>query len=255
MPHSMRLSLALAALCGLTLVACSDDPASPTQPTTRIVNGTPVNVGGGTATPYVTVDASNQPVAYGVRLTEGALSNLPDDAPATEYLLPMPTAGAATGIDHISLDYNPHGHDPEGIYTHEHFDIHFYYVSNAQRDSIPMGPDMTPIDPRYIPTDYVTFDHFSVPRMGVHYIDTTAAELHGHHFDKTFIYGFAGGRLTFLEPMITLDYLESKPNVTVPVKQPAAWQRTGISYPTKYSVRYDPATKQTVIEMLGLVRR
>lgn len=253
--RSLFTPAVLALSIGLLTTACENDPASPATPSGKVVNGAAVTVGGGTATPYVQLDAAGKPTAYGVRLTDGALSNLPQDAPGYEYTLPMPAEAAATGIDHVSLDYNPDGHEPEGIYDHEHYDVHFYYVRPAQRDSILLGPDMVPVDAKYIPKDYKTFDNFSIPRMGVHYIDTTANELHGHHFDKTFIYGFTKGTLAFLEPMITLEFLKTKPNFTASVKQPQQWQRTGISYPGKYSVRYDAVTKSTVIEMHDLVKK
>ncbi len=236
------------------VASCDDKTTGPITPNVSTVNGAPVSVGNGTATPYVSVDASGKPLSHGIALTDGALTGLPQEGHGWEYTLPMPQAGSGTGVDHISLEYNPKGHEPDGLYTIEHFDFHFYQLTGLQRDSIPAGPDITPVDPKYIPKDHKTFDNFSIPRMGVHYIDTTSGELHGHVFDKTFIFGFTRGNLAFLEPMITVDYLKKKQTFTAVVKQPQSWKRTGISYPTKYSIRYEAASKTTFIELHNLVK-
>ena len=31
----------------------------------------------------------------------------------------------------VQFDWNPKGHEPEGVYTLPHFDFHFYTVSDA----------------------------------------------------------------------------------------------------------------------------
>jgi len=105
-----------------------------------------------------------------------------------------------------------------------------------------------------MPQDYMsTVD--AVPNMGTHYIDSTAAELHGAAFDKTFIYGFYQGDLYFFEPMITKAFFETKPNVTVDIKQPAAFKVTGKAYPKKYTVSYDSARKEYSVELTDMQLR
>ncbi|RYD93814.1 MAG: hypothetical protein EOP50_10530, partial [Sphingobacteriales bacterium] len=64
--------------------------------------------------------------------------------------------------------------------------------------------------------------------MGKHWADTTAVEFHGKKFEKTFIYGSYNGKFIFLEPMIALDYLKTKPNITLPISQAAKAQQTAM---------------------------
>ena len=42
--------------------------------------------------------------------------------------------------------------------------------------------------------------------MGWHWIDPLSPEFTGQPFSKTYIYGYYGGELSFVEPMITLAY-------------------------------------------------
>ena len=90
--------------------------------------------------------------------------------------------------------------------------------------------------------------------MGVHWIDTTSAELHGHPFDETFVYGFSRGSLVFVEPMITRAFLTGQPNVSAAVKQPQSFAKAG-SYPARYSVHADAATNTIRVSLDSLVAR
>ena len=56
---------------------------------------------------------------------------------------------SATGIDNISIDWNPCGHPPADIYTAPHYDVHFYKVSPEYRRCMtcakgPRGPSCDP---------------------------------------------------------------------------------------------------------------
>ena len=55
----------------------------------------------------------------------------------------------ATGIDHISIDFNPCGHPPVGVFTVPHYDIHIYLVDSPYRscmtcDTVPGAPVCDP---------------------------------------------------------------------------------------------------------------
>ncbi|UYG08331.1 hypothetical protein [Halomonas sp. M4R1S46] len=91
----------------------------------------------------------------------------------------------------------------------------------------------------------------AVERMGVHGIDADSEEFHGQPFTRTFVYGYDAGRLIFLEPMIALDYLRSRPDATLPVKTPAAYTNPGY-YLGHYRVAYAPATDEYRVELLDL---
>jgi hypothetical protein len=251
-PRLLALTGALT-LMALTLTRCSDSTADDT----RLLVGTKVTVGQGSARVEISVNGSGQPSNLAVVLDELAMSGLP--VAMTEFILPMPTGATGLPFDHITLGWAPTGHPPAGIYDVPHFDIHYYLISMQQRDSI------TPASSQFaartakqpaassIPLNYLG-DPNAVPRMGVHWTDKTSPERNGQPFTKTFIYGFYDGAMVFLEPMIAKSFLESRQTVTADVASPAAFSRAG-AYPTSYSVRYDAARKEYRVEVLGFVTR
>ena len=54
--------------------------------------------------------------------------------------------------------------------------------------------------------------------------------------------------------MITMAFLAGKPDLCAPIRQPAAWRRSGF-YPTEYCMRYEAAGKVTRVSLEGLVHR
>jgi len=54
--------------------------------------------------------------------------------------------------------------------------------------------------------------------------------------------------MTFMEPMITKDYLLQKSNVTLPIKQPQAFQRHGY-YPKQVHLYFDNSSQQYVVAL------
>ncbi len=114
-------------------------------------------------------------------------------------------------------------------------------------------------DPRYVPVDYVlppgpAIDN-AVPAMGLHWTDKAENMVPGQYdFQQIFINGTWDGEYTFMEPMMTREWMLTRATVDQPVKQPAAYQRTSY-YPTTYSVRYDDTAKEYVIFLGGLTMR
>jgi len=233
-------ALALAAAGAATACGNSDSDTGPTTP--KEVDGPTVVVGNGTAR-AVALEQGTTVTAIGIQLTDGALTGLPAALPATEWQLNLPAGITASQWDHMALDWNPQGHPPPMVYTVPHFDFHFYMITPAEQMAIGGGPDTTTVPSQYVPRDYASQVE-SVPMMGVHWADTLAAEYHGQPFDHTFIYGFHQGQMIFLEPMVTQAFLQSGSDFTGAVKQPAAFQRSGL-YPASYSVQHD-ATAHTV---------
>ncbi len=216
-------------------------------------------LGNGTARSFVTLDASGNPTIVGIKLSAAALQGLPAPSdPPVEYPalpLPLPAQGAKTIFDHFSLDFEPSGHPPAGIYTIPHFDTHFYLLTSAEQAQITPGSDSSVPAP---PAGVVPAPYFSpgdtVPYMGVHWIDPTSPELNPPKpFSYTFIYGVNKGNLAFLEPMIAKSFLDSKTSVTTPIKQPTVFQKSGY-YPTQYSIRYDDAAKEYTIALENMVK-
>jgi hypothetical protein len=162
---------------------------------------------------------------------------------SNNLVLPLhPKAIGATPFNHAGLDWNPSGHEPDQIYTLPHFDFHFYMVTEAERQAM---TDMAKLntDPAagYLPANHI--GGAPVPQMGKHWIDVTSPELSGATFTQTFIYGSYDSKVTFFEPMITLDFLKQTQNFERPLPRPARFQKSGY-YPTKLRVvKHDGLTE------------
>ncbi|MFD2515931.1 DUF5602 domain-containing protein [Pontibacter locisalis] len=194
---------------------------------------------GGTARTWVEM-VGGKPSAIGVDLSREALQNLPHMMQG--YVLEMPGQARATGIKTIAFDWNPMGHEPEGVYSRPHFDFHFYMMTEGQLKRIEGGIDegaYTLIEKGVLPSVY-TFGPvpFAVPQMGVHWSDIRSPEFSPAGFSRTFIYGSSKDKITFLEPMITLEYLMSLKtgeSVKLPVPSLLIHETPGY-YPASYTV-------------------
>lgn len=245
-----RYGVMLVMLCASAVVIaeCSKESTAPDR--NRDVLGPVTNVGNGTARTFVILQ-DDKPVSLGIELSDGALQNLP--ATPTEWQLSLPQGVQLDPYDHATLNWNPQGHPPPGIYMVPHFDFHFYMITPAEQAAVQGGPDNAQIASQYVPPGYVP-DPVAVPGMGVHWTDSQAAEFHGQPFTSTFIYGSHNGQFTFIEPMVTQAYLQSHANVEFAVKQPQAVQKGGL-YPTHYSVRYDAADSMLRVALDSLATR
>jgi hypothetical protein len=242
------------------------DPIRNGQHGTRTALGPAQALGAGTAHAFVTT-TDGVPVALGVRVTETALATLPAHGNAHgshDTVLLFPAGVASAPFDHISFDWQPQGHVPDGVYTIPHFDVHFYMMSAAERDAI------TPTSPTFATEAAVTPDASVVPagyvptpdileRMGIHWVDPSSPEFTPAGFSRTFIYGYWNGRMNFLEPMLTKDFIESVKampgqSVSFPIPQPAVYEKAG-HYPTVYGVRYDADAQAYDIVLEGLMLR
>lgn len=223
--------------------------------------GKPVAIGKGTGRTLVRTDASGKPASVSVMLSAGAMDGLPNPPPDkageahAEYSLPMPAKAPSVGFTHVVVDWNPQGHPPPHIYTVPHFDFHFYMISAADVDKIaftgPKDPAAVVSDQGLVPIGYKVIPDTVVPKMGVHAMDPSGPEFHGKPFTATFIYGYYKGRMVFVEPMVTRAFLQSKPDITVPVKTPDHYSSSGY-YPSRYRVYYDGGRKAYLVELAGL---
>jgi hypothetical protein len=212
-------------------------------------------VGNGVARAYVKENYDGKPVAVGISLSEKALTNLP--AEPAEYVLILPKNKGENFYILVGLDWNPQGHEPVIYYGKPHFDFHFYIITDEERMAIPfLAPpqmDIAP-DPKYVPAGYIQTPGL-VPEMGAHWVDVTSSEFQpGGTFTKTFIWGSYNGEFIFWEPMITLNYLLTKPNDLVTLRQPSAYQQDGY-YATQYKVAYSDSPGMYTVELQNLVFR
>ncbi|MBD8506923.1 DUF5602 domain-containing protein [Hoyosella sp. G463] len=237
-------------------------------PGAAVDRGPVVAVGEGEASTFVTVDAEDNPREVGIRLTEGALEGLPDepDAPPTVWLLELPESAGSTMFNHVSLDWASSGHEPPGLFDKPHFDMHFYMVDETDvADIVPTDPEFgakaanLPDEP-YMPEGYMVppeppVEMQGVPNMGVHWLDSADELVPGEYvFESTLVMGSWDGEFTFVEPMITREWLLGKPSLEQDIPQPEAFTRDGY-FPTTYSVDFDEDTSEYVITLGGLEER
>jgi hypothetical protein len=256
--NNNSLKLFIAAMVMTFILGCS--ASGNIGPREMTYNGPSRQLGEGRAYAFTTLDTDGKPIAIGLRMSETALTGLPAEAPhdgtGWEYVLPLPKEAAFLGYDHVGVDWNPHGHIPEGVYNKPHFDFHFYMISPAEKEKITAtGEDLARAHkapaPEFMPEGYILPEGTEVPRMGAHAIDPSSPEFNKMPFTKTFIYGFYDGQMVFVEPMITKAFIETKPNTTDRIKLPGAYAKHGY-YPTMYSVKYNAAQQEYEIALEGL---
>jgi hypothetical protein len=251
--HSHRLlqTLALASVfllsgCEKTqdvepTVSLGNDQKKAKTTETKIYYGDAVAIGDGTAWVWVEV-MQGKPIAMGIEFTEGVLDGISEEE-MYEFVLPLPGQAHSTGYKTVTIGWNPMGHEPTGVYTLPHFDFHFYMQTEGQIMQIAGGPDegAWSLVGTVFP-EYYTFgpEPMAVPHMGVHWSDVRSPEFSPAGFSRTFIYGSDDDRVTFLEPMITLEYLESLAagdSETLPVPSLLSYVDPGY-YPQSYTVTH-----------------
>lgn len=222
-------------------------------------------LGNGSVHSWVRIDHSRHPSAVGVTFTETALEGLPQEVPVGtgmpgyEYRLALPADPRVQGIDNIGVDWNPKGHEPAGIYDVPHFDFHFYTIPVAERDRITLkGADLKrcgkPVPAQFVPAGYILAPKTETPKMGAHWASLASPEFKGNAFTHTWIWGSYDGKQAFLEPMVALDFLKSRPDVSAPIPQPKAVEKHGW-YPTTYRIVYNPDRREYNISLENLTYR
>jgi len=256
-------------MVGLTMAAgvLPAGTATASQSAGQASSGRPVTVGDGTVTAY-TEYGDRGLSAIGLRFDAGALDGLPSES--TEYAVELPD-GDTRPFDFVGLDYNPHGHEPAGLYGFPHFDFHFYMIDQATVEQIPGGTPTYDIPGESMPTDtYTTADlpqdptpRMVVPAMGEHLISVPQSLPIDPGSDgwSVFIWGAYDpngdgvGELTFMEPMITTSFLRDLVRsgtadivATTPLPMPSRFATAG-SYPTTYVVRYHRADETFTVSL------
>jgi hypothetical protein len=215
--------------------------------------GPAVKIGHGTAHTVVRDDTAGKVMSIGVIFTPGMLEGLPTPAkgadPDFPYVLSMPTKGPKTLIDHVVINWESAGHQPSHVYDVPHFDFHFYLISLDQQKAIVFSSDKQSGEPaqqppaELVPAGYIVPPGTAVSSMGVHAVNPTAAEFKGKPFTATFIYGYYNKRQTFIEPMVSLAFLKSKPTFSADIVRPRSYSAPGV-YPSAYRVQYDAGQKR-----------
>lgn len=280
----------VALLATVAATRLGSGPNAAGVPTT--LEGPEVPVGAGSAHTYIEVGSGGEPVALGIALTADALTGLTSHMNTTsrcwdkngdgamshgeclgdeQSTLAMPEGAAELGLPvrWATVNWNAEGHIPPAppVWSAAHFDFHFFIESREVIEGIRPGPCGEFIDcehferaQRPLPTGHTPEGYIdvgaAVPAMGNHLIDSQDPELADPNlgFSSTFIYGAYDGKLIFLEPMISHDFLSTRPDRCMPLRTPEAYGVAGY-YPTEYCVRWDEGTSTYRISLEGLVHR
>lgn len=227
---------------------------------TNTYYGPNVKLGSGKVRSWIRINSENVPEEIGVEITSSALVSLPNIGQS--FILPLHNkAQEVTPFDHIYASWNPSGHPPQGIFSFPHFDIHFEMITVSEREMIPAWSPgaVDALFNNYPPDGFIPFDYFTPPgpataeiAMGKHW---TPANLGAFlPFTKIMIYGSYDGEVVFVEPMITLAYLQSQETFNLPYSQPEYFELTSY-YPTEYNSYFNPQNGNRIISLGGFVFR
>lgn len=209
----------------------------------RVFWGKKVSVGKGYARTFVGETKKGRILEVGIALSHMALKGLSHDMKV--YQLPLSDKVKVPPFKYITMDWNPHGHDPDEVYGAPHFDFHFYFVSKKYVSGIMCDQHdkkcLKEVPKKFRVPDYVPTPG-GVPKMGWHWIDSLAPEFNGGKFSRTYIYGYYDAKPIFLEPMVTLKYLQSKSSGATKVRLPVEFYFPGL-YPSSYDISYDKSHK------------
>ncbi|MCO6480878.1 MAG: DUF5602 domain-containing protein [Phaeodactylibacter sp.] len=254
-PFFSRLLLGMAAL-SVSFVSCSkdDEQPSPIPEQEGFFYGEKAALGQSEARSYIRLGDDGAPVEVGIIVPEEAMATLGMHETMLSLGLPA-KARTLTAYQHMMFDWMPHGHEPAGVFDKPHFDLHFYYTSEAERMAIQATDTvqfMKPVEGGYIPQPYINIG--GVPQMGAHWIDPTGSPFNGEPFTSVLIYGSYDGEVTFVEPMIAKAFIEEEKTFQLPILQPDQFPEGGKYYPTIYGVEHDEARKQYRLYVGGFLK-
>tara|TARA_R110002051_G_scaffold30519_2_gene70656 strand:- start:1894 stop:2718 length:825 start_codon:yes stop_codon:yes gene_type:complete len=225
---------------------------------TNTFYGPQVKLGQGHVRSWIRIAHSGIPEEIGIEMSKNLLNQLPGGDDPVQLVLPIHIkAKEVTPFDHVFFDWNPQGHEPDGVFTVPHFDVHFYMTSVAEREAIPIYQEAMDQFDNYPPTGYLPNDYITppdggtaVPMMGTHWIPVGFAP----PFSNILLYGSYDGKVTFIEPMNTVEYLESGIPFSEAFSQPSKFAKTTY-YPTVYNVYKNSKDQKQIISLSDFVHR
>jgi hypothetical protein len=188
-------------------------------------------------------------VAFGASVPLSSVENADLEAefifpPAFVARLPMPDAvRSQTGIDHLGVNWESHGHPPGPFFT-PHFDFHFYTASTDEVDAI----DCTDVSkPESLPEGYILPDAelpglgvlvgLCVPQMGMHGLSAAEAEA-TELFGASMVVGYYSKKPIFIEPMVARDLMLKRENFSLDIPATSA-PAVSAAWPATFEGIYD----------------
>ncbi|WP_336364704.1 hypothetical protein [Halalkalicoccus salilacus] len=188
--------------------------AKPTNTTTLIGEGTNI-VGGSDDDVWtaVTMNKAGKPTKLSIWMTKDAFEYLTNRSEGEHFHLDFPEA---PGLNYTfaGIDWNPEGHPPVGIWSVPHFDLHYFFVDEADVDAITapgplplVGVATYDIPEEQFPRHYVYEEpRFIVKNMGEHIYNENTPEFRpGGEFTHTYIYGVYDPSIDLDDPDGTVD--------------------------------------------------
>jgi len=237
-----------------TFLSCEDDD----QPVAGNFKGEEATFQHGKAWTFTELDNAGKPVKLGVTINAAAMQSLDTSHPgggghshANSLSLDFASKSADIPFIHALVDWNPHGHEPAGLYDKPHFDFHFYLTNETERLAIPTyDVDSTKFlnvpGAEYMPAMYINIPG-GVPQMGKHWIDVTSGEFGPQGFTQTFIYGTYNGKVNFYEPMITKQFIDANPTFQRSIPAPVKYHKSGY-YPTVMKIKTEGGSVTVTLE-------
>jgi hypothetical protein len=241
----VEIKATAAVLTAVVLAGCA--AAKGQEPRTE--QGECVDVFGASVCSWAVFDGTGGVVEFGATVPLAAIERAPHDMemtwpPVANATVQMPAElTTATGVDHLTIYWEPHGHPP-GAYLTPHFDFHFYNISNGSRGAIDCADETKPAA---LPADYGMVDiaipdlgmlvGLCVPEMGMHALLTS--ELQSDEiFNGTMVIGYYHGAPIFFEPMIARDMLMRRRSFQLPMPAVSGLPG-GVRYPQSFRAEYD----------------
>ena len=223
----------------------------------NIFKGPQVQYGSGKARSWISIDSDGKPAEIALVFTKEVFDNL-EVLPAETVLTLHQKAKEVTPFEHIGVNWSPHGHLP--VFLVPHFDLHFYMITNEERLAIPeYSPETDPLFNLYPPEGYMPEDYGTppgqgsvYPQMGKHWLPLNLPDY--LPFTAIMVLGTFNGEFTFIEPMMTVDFLMSSPDFSASFSQPEYYQESTY-YPTVYNIYEDPKTMDIHISLSDFVFR
>lgn len=232
---------------GIVTGGCSSKPQATVEQAQEIAGDCQSAFGGQVCTWARMADS--KVVAFGATIPVAAIEQSPAEPPmvwppVAEAVIPMPAeVRTATGVDHLTIYWEPHGHPPTPYLT-PHFDFHLYVISDSARRAV----DCTDLSkPTELPSGYALPDidipgigmlkGLCVAQMGMHALES-AALADTATFSGAMVLGYYAGKPIFFEPMISKATLLGKKSFSFPLPTPAGVP-SGVHFPTKFQADYD----------------
>jgi hypothetical protein len=169
--------------------------------------------------------------------------------PVADAVIALPAeVVAATGFNHLAVNWELHGHPP-ALFLTPHFDFHFHTTTPEAVAAVDCS-DLS--KPAALPSGYAlpdieipgmgTLVGLCVPQMGMH--GMVANELDDTDpFGASMIVGYYGRELSFLEPMISRTKLMDGAAFEMAVPPVPPGTPASVRWPSSFRAEYDAGTR------------